>query len=154
MTHTKQKLSHYLHEIFISFYYSKSSLFLFSLFPMIYWKHEFFETMQSYWGFFSYYRKLFLTFGFKKIVFLSIWLLNFQRKFRILVFLAGIWKKSVPSNYSICEVSHKNKKYLHLEQKMINLGIFGLEFEKATVIFEINGLQFFKLESLVQNKNP
>ena len=34
-TQTKQKLNHYLHQVFISFYYSRMSLFLFSLLPMI-----------------------------------------------------------------------------------------------------------------------
>ena len=70
--HAKQKLNHYLHEVFILFYYSKISLLFFSLFPPYIetlhsddWKHEFLETMQSHWGF-IYYRKLFLTFGLKK----------------------------------------------------------------------------------------
>ena len=36
-TQAKQKLRHYLHQVFISFYYSKRSLFLFSLLPMIHW---------------------------------------------------------------------------------------------------------------------
>ena len=31
----KQKLSHYLHQVFISYYYSKMSLFLFSLVPVV-----------------------------------------------------------------------------------------------------------------------
>ena len=70
-THAKQKLNHYLHQVFISFYYSKISLFLFCLLPLIYWKHQFSETMQCHWGF-IYYRKLFLTFGLKKIIFLFI----------------------------------------------------------------------------------
>ena len=42
-TQAKQKLNHYLHQVFISFYYLKVSLFLFSQLPMIYWKHEFFR---------------------------------------------------------------------------------------------------------------
>ena len=37
---------------------------------------------------------------------------------------------------------------------MLYLGIFRLEFEKTTVIFEINALKMVVLESLVQNKNP
>ena len=41
------KLHHFLHQVFISFYYFKISLFLFSLLPVIYWKHEFLETMQD-----------------------------------------------------------------------------------------------------------
>ena len=49
-TQTKQKLNHYLHQVFISFYYSRMSLFIFSLLPMIYWKHEFSEAMQSHSG--------------------------------------------------------------------------------------------------------
>ena len=35
----KQKLNDYLHQVFLSFYCSKISLFLFSLLPMIYLKH-------------------------------------------------------------------------------------------------------------------
>ena len=35
-THAEKKLNHYLHQVFISFYYSKVSLFLFPLLPMIY----------------------------------------------------------------------------------------------------------------------
>ena len=37
---------------------------------------------------------------------------------------------------------------------MLYLGIFGLEFEKAIVIFEISTLKFVWSQSLVQNKNP
>ena len=37
---------------------------------------------------------------------------------------------------------------------MLYLVIFGLEFEKAIVIFETNALKFVWLQSLVQNKNP
>ena len=37
--------------------------------------------------------------------------------------------------------------------KMLYLGIFGLEFEKAIYIFEINALKFAWLQSFVQNKN-
>ena len=36
---------------------------------------------------------------------------------------------------------------------MLYFDIFGLEFEKTIVIFEINALEFVKLQSLVQNKN-
>ena len=61
--------------------------------------------------------------------------------------------KAVPSNFSICEFSRKIKKYLHLGQIVLYFGNFGLEFEKTIVIFEINALEFVKLQSLVQNKN-
>ena len=37
---------------------------------------------------------------------------------------------------------------------MLYLGIFGLEFQKALAIFQINALKFVWLQSLVQNKNP
>ena len=37
---------------------------------------------------------------------------------------------------------------------MLYLGVFGLEFEKAIAIFEINALKFVWLQSLMQNKNP
>ena len=56
-----------LHQVFISVYYSKIYLFLFSKLPMVHWKHEFLETMQPHWGF-IYYRKLFFTLSLKKIV--------------------------------------------------------------------------------------
>ena len=36
---------------------------------------------------------------------------------------------------------------------MLYLGIFGLEFEKAIVAFEINALKSFRLQSLVRKKN-
>ena len=36
----------------------------------------------------------------------------------------------------------QEKRYLHVGQKMLYLNIFGLEFEKAIVIFEINALKF------------
>ena len=35
---------------------------------------------------------------------------------------------------------------------MLYLGIFGLEFEKAIVAFEINALKSFRLQSLVRKK--
>ena len=37
---------------------------------------------------------------------------------------------------------------------MLYLDIFGLEFEKASVTFEIKALEFVWLQSLAQNKNP
>ena len=36
----------------------------------------------------------------------------------------------------------QEKRYLHLGQKILYLDIFGLEFEKTIVIFEINALKF------------
>ena len=36
---------------------------------------------------------------------------------------------------------------------MLYFDILGLEFEKAIAIFEINALEFVKMQSL-QNKNP
>ena len=36
----------------------------------------------------------------------------------------------------------QEKRYLHLGQKILYLDIFGLEFEKAIVIFETNALKF------------
>ena len=47
--------------------------------------------------------------------------------------ISTLWKK-----YFIKKI----KKYLHLGQKIVYLVIFGLEFEKAIVIFEINALKF------------
>ena len=63
--------NHYLHQVFILFYYSFYYFFILSQLPMMYWKHELLETIQSHWRF-MYYRKLFLTFGLKKKVFFSI----------------------------------------------------------------------------------
>ena len=54
--------NHYLHQVFILFYYSFYYFFIFSQLPMMYWKHEFLETIQSHWRS-MYHRKLFLTFG-------------------------------------------------------------------------------------------
>ena len=67
----------------------------------------------------------------KKILYLDIFWLKFEKK--LLPFL-------------ICELSCKNKKYLHLGRKMLSLSIFELEFEKAIVIFEIDALEFLKFE--------
>ena len=44
-------------QVFVSFYYSKIYVFLFSLLIMIHWRHKFLETMQSHWGF-TYYRTI------------------------------------------------------------------------------------------------
>ena len=64
-TTTRVNFNHYLHQVFIS--YSKISL-IFSQLPMIYWKQEFSETMQSYWGF-VYQGKILLSFGLEKMTF-------------------------------------------------------------------------------------
>ena len=58
----RKKLNHYLHQFFISFYYSKISFFLLSLLPMTHWKRKFLETMQSHQEFVSY-KNLFLIFS-------------------------------------------------------------------------------------------
>ena len=70
---------------------------------------------------------------------------SFQRKFYIWKFFGwNLKKKLLP--FLICELSCKNKKYLHLGRKMLYLSIFELEFEKAIVIFEIDALEFLKFE--------
>ena len=147
--------NHYLHQVFTSFTIQIISLYLFFLLLMI----HFLETMQFRSGF-IYCKKLFFTFSLKKIVFYlcdcNSNILSFHRKFRIWVFLAGIWKKllpflkSVPSNFSIWKVSCKNKKYLHLAQKMLYLGNFGLKFKKAIVIFEISDFEFVYLQNFLK----
>ena len=48
---------------------------------------------------------------------------------------------------SNCKISQKNKS-LTLSPKMSYLGIFGLEFQKTIVIFEISTLEFVKNECL------
>ena len=108
----------------MSFYYTKISLFLFSLIPMIYWKYQFLKTVESHWGF-IYYRKL----------------LNCQRKFRIWVFLAGIWKKllpfseSVPLTFSICEASCKIKKILTFSTKNALFGYYWARIRKKPLSY-------------------
>ena len=62
---------------------------------------------------------------------------RFQRKFRIWVFSAGIWKKllsfskSVLPNFLICEFSCKNTKYLHLGQKLFIRVLFDWNSKKS-----------------------
>ena len=43
-TQTEKRLKDYLHQVFLSFYFSKVSLFLFPLPPMMHFKHVFWET--------------------------------------------------------------------------------------------------------------
>ena len=43
-TQTEKRLKYYLHQVFISLYFSKVSLFLFPLPPMMHFKHVFWET--------------------------------------------------------------------------------------------------------------
>ena len=80
--------------------------------------------------------------------------MSFQREVRIWLFFAGIWKKllpfskSVSLNFSIWKDSWKNKKHLHLGQKLLYLGILGLEFEKIIVIFEINALWIYLIATV------
>ena len=74
----------------------------------------------------------------ENVVFLG-W--NFKKK--LLPF-----SKSVPLNFSICEVSRKNFKYLHL----LYLGISGLWFEKAIVIIGINILDYFLKQSFMRKR--
>ena len=45
-------------------------------------------------------------------------------------------------------------KILHLGLKKPSLGIFGLEFENAIVIFQISALEFIFLQILVQILKP
>ena len=63
------------HEVFISFYYSKISSFLFSLCSMINWNHVFLETMQSHWGF-NCLGKLLLTFGNLTLISVTLFTIN------------------------------------------------------------------------------
>ena len=65
------------HEVFMPFYYSKVSLFLFSLLLMIHWNHAFLKTMQSHWGF-IYLRKLFLTFDNLTLISVNLFTINEQ----------------------------------------------------------------------------
>ena len=73
----KKKLRHMQIKNLITLYIKSSYPFTikkfcyFSFLSIIYWKHEFLETVESHWGF-IYYRKLFATFCLKKKKFLSI----------------------------------------------------------------------------------
>ena len=51
------------------------------------------------------------------------------------------FRNQFPQIFSLCEVSCKTKKYLHLRQKKFYLDNFGLQFEKAILIFQINSLK-------------
>ena len=63
-----------------------------------------------------------------------------------------LYLKSVPSNLSYCKVWCKTKKHLNLWPKILYLYIFGLEFEKNILIFEISTLKFVSIQILVQKK--
>ena len=60
------------------------------------------------------------------------------------------YMKSAPSNLSNCKISRKKQNCLNLGPKMFYLGIFGLKFQKTSVIFEISTLEFVKLRNLVK----
>ena len=62
--------------------------------------------------------------------------------------------KSAPSNFSNSKIISKNWRCLNLGQKMSDLGIFGLEFEKDIVIYEISKLQFVRWQSFSKKKMP
>ena len=67
----------------------------------------------------------------------------FEQKCRILVFFGNNIKESIvifeiSIHFSICKISREKQKWLNLEPKMPDLGIFGLEFENNIVIFEIS----------------
>ena len=68
---------------------------------------------------------------------------------RILKNYCHIWNQ----HPRICLIAkfHEKWKCLNLGPKMPYLGIFGLEFEKNIVIYEISVLEFVLLQSLVQN---
>ena len=52
--------------------------------------------------------------------------------------------KLAPSNFSNFKIlQKKKKKTLNLGSKIPYLGIFGLQFEKTNVIFEICSIKFF-----------
>ena len=61
--------------------------------------------------------------------------------------------KSAPSNLSNLINFVKKWKCLNLGPKMPYLGIFGLEFQKAIVIFEISTLKSVKTEFLTHTVN-
>ena len=73
---------------------------------------------------------------------------NLDQQCLILVFLGWNLKtilpylKSAPSNLSDCKNFTKKQKCLNLGPKMCNSGIFGPEFKKNIVIFEISTLEF------------
>ena len=61
--------------------------------------------------------------------------------------------KSAPSNLSNYKISRKKQKCLNLGPKMPFWGIFGLEFQKTILIFEISTPKFAKNKSLTHTIN-
>ena len=93
-----------------------------------------FETKISYFGIFGL-----------QFYFSDIW--NQDTK---VCLIAKFWEKTKMRK---CIILLKNKKCLNLGPKMHYLGIFGLEFSKTIVIFEISTLIFVYLQSFTKNKN-
>ena len=50
----------------------------------------------------------------------------------------------------IFEISTLEFFMKNLEQKLLCLGVFGLEFEKSIVIFDSNAVKFFEKQSFVR----
>ena len=90
-----------------------------------------FEIKISYFGIFGL-----------QIYFSDIW--NQGTKFCL---IAKFWEKTKMRK---CIILLKNKKCLHLGPKIGDLGIFGMEFEKNFIIFEINTLKFFYLQKFLK----
>ena len=51
--------------------------------------------------------------------------------------------RSTPWNLCNWKISYEKKNTVTLELKMLYLGIFGLQFRKTFVIFEVSALKFF-----------
>ena len=61
--------------------------------------------------------------------------------------------KSTPLEFALLQNFATKQKCLNLGPKMSELGIFGLEFENNSVIFEIRTIKFVKNESLTHTVN-
>ena len=51
--------------------------------------------------------------------------------------------RSTPWNLCNWKISYEKKNAVTLELKMLYFGIFGLQFRKTFVIFEVSALKFF-----------
>ena len=120
-------------------YYSKMSLFLFSLIPMIYWKHEFLEIMKSHWGL-SAIRNYF-SLRFEKIVFYLYGCYNNIKRLII---------KFDKIKLSSLEVLLKKKNLLGF-QKQFCIWVLLAGIWKKIAIFLISTLKFFNMERFMQN---
>ena len=59
-----------------------------------------------------------------------------------------------PKTPYLNEKFHPKERYFKIKTKMPYIGIFKLELKKTIVRFDESMLEFFKMQSFVQNKKP